>query len=88
GGSLFMYGMITLALVVMIIDSAIGYLVRQRNNRLHGYREPQVGGFPPRRHFINQRIDGVLKAHRFRKIRRYQKKMDKIQQKLEQLDAK
>ncbi|WP_240365274.1 hypothetical protein [Psychrobacter sp. KH172YL61] len=88
GGSLFMYGMITLALVVMIIDSAIGYLVRQRNDRLHGYREPQVGGFPPRRHFINQRIDGVLKAHRFRKIRRYQKKMDKIQQKLEQLDAK
>ena len=88
GGSLFMYGMITLALVVMIIDSAIGYLVRQRNDRLHGYREPQVGGFPPSRHFINQRIDGVLKAHRFRKIRRYQKKMDKIQQKLEQLDAK
>ena len=88
GGSLFMYGMITLALVVMIIDSAIGYLVRQRNDRLHGYREPQVGGFPPRRHFINQRIDGVLKAHRFRKIRRYQKKMNKIQQKIEQLDAK
>ena len=88
GGSHFMYGMITLALVVMIIDSVTGYMVRRRDDHLHGYREPQVGGFPPRRHFINQRIDGVLKAHRFRKIRRYQKKMDKIQQKIEQLDAK
>ncbi len=82
GGSLFMYGMITLALLVMIIDSAIGYLVRRRDNHLHGYREPQVGGFPPRRHYINQRIDGALKAHRFRKIRRYRKKINKIQKKL------
>lgn len=82
GGSLFMYGMITLALLVMIIDSAIGYVVRRRDNHLHGYREPQVGGFPPRRHYINQRIDGALKAHRFRKIRRYRKKINKIQQKL------
>ncbi|MGP5435714.1 EamA family transporter RarD [Psychrobacter alimentarius] len=82
GGSLFMYGMITLALLVMIIDSVIGYLVRRRDNHLHGYREPQVGGFPPRRHYINQRIDGALKAHRFRKIRRYRKKINKIQQKL------
>ncbi|MER2164942.1 MAG: EamA family transporter RarD, partial [Psychrobacter alimentarius] len=39
GGSLFMYGMITLALLVMIIDSAIGYVVRRRDNHLHGYRE-------------------------------------------------
>ncbi|MGO2212968.1 EamA family transporter RarD [Psychrobacter alimentarius] len=83
GGSLFMYGMITLALLVMIIDSVIGYLVRRRDNHLHGYREPQVGGFPPRRHYINQRIDGALKAHRFRKIRRYRKKINKIQQKLD-----
>lgn len=82
GGSLFMYGMITLALLVMIIDSAIGYVVRRRDNHLHGYREPQVGGFPPRRHYINQRIDGALKAHRFRKIRRYRKRINKIQQKL------
>ncbi|MGP5210300.1 EamA family transporter RarD [Psychrobacter alimentarius] len=83
GGSLFMYGMITLALLMMIIDSVIGYLVRRRDNHLHGYREPQVGGFPPRRHYINQRIDGALKAHRFRKIRRYRKKINKIQQKLD-----
>ncbi|SJN33780.1 MULTISPECIES: EamA family transporter RarD [Psychrobacter] len=83
GGSLFMYGMITLALLVMIIDSVIGYLVRRRDNHLHGYREPQVGGFPPRRHYINQRIDGALKAHRFRKIRRYRKKINKIQKKLD-----
>lgn len=88
GGSLFMYSMITLTLLVMMVDSAAGYIVRRRNDHLHGYREPQVGGFPPRRHFINQRIDGVLKAHRFRKIRRYQKKMNKLQQKIEQLDVK
>ncbi|WP_288995380.1 EamA family transporter RarD [uncultured Psychrobacter sp.] len=88
GGSLFMYGMITAALLVMIVDSAIGYLSRRRSDHLHGYREPQVGGFPPRRRLINRRIDGVLKAHRFRKIRRYQRKMDKIQRKIEQLDAK
>lgn len=88
GGSLFMYAMITAALLVMMVDSAIGYMVRRRDDHLHGYREPQVGGFPPRRHFINQRIDGVLKAHRFRKMRRYQKKINKIQQKIEQLDLK
>ena len=88
GGSHFMYGMITLALLVMIVDSVMGYLARRRDGHLHGYREPQVGGFPPRRHFINQRIDGVLKAHRFRKIRRYQKKRDKIQQRIEQLSSK
>jgi len=88
GGSLFMYSMITLTLLVMMADSAAGYIVRRRNDHLYGYREPQIGGFPPRRHFINQRIDGVLKAHRFRKIRRYQKKMNKLQQKIEQLDVK
>ena len=88
GGSLFMYGMIMLALLVMIIDSAMGYLVRRRDNHLHGYREPQVGGFPPRRRFLNHRIEGVLTAHRFRKIRRYQRKVDRIQRKIEQLDAK
>ncbi|MGP9543447.1 EamA family transporter RarD [Psychrobacter sp. AOP7-B1-25] len=88
GGSLFMYSMITLTLLVMMVDSAAGYIVRRRNDHLYGYREPQIGGFPPRRHFINQRIDGVLKAHRFRKIRRYQKKMNKLQQKIEQLDVK
>ncbi|MDN5560365.1 EamA family transporter RarD [Psychrobacter glacincola] len=88
GGSLFMYGMVSLALLVMIADSIKAYLKRRRDNHLHGYREPQVGGFPPRRRFIDQRIDGVLTAHRFRKIRRYQKKMDRIQQKIEQLSAK
>ncbi len=88
GGSLFMYGMITLALLVMIVDSAVGYLVRRRDDHLHGYREPQVGGFPPRRHFINQRIDGVLTAHRFRKIKKYQKKIDKMARKIEVLHSK
>lgn len=87
GGSLFMYGMITVALLIMIIDSAMGYITRKRDNHLHGYREPQVGGFPPRRRMINRRIDGVLKAHRFRKIRRYQQKVDRIKRKIEQLDS-
>lgn len=88
GGSLFMYGMIALALLVMIVDSAAGYLVRRRDDHLHGYREPQVGGFPPRRHFINQRIDGVLTAHRFRKIKRYQQKIDKMTRKIKALHSK
>lgn len=88
GGSLFMYGMIGLALLIMVADSAMGYMMRKRDDDLHGYREPQVGGFPPRRRLINRRIDGVLQAHRFRKIRRYQKKMDRIQRKIEQLDSK
>ena len=88
GGSLFMYGMITLALFIMITDSVMGYLRRRRDNHLHGYREPQVGGFPPRRRLINYRIDGVLAAHRFRKMRRYQRKLDSIQRKIEQLDSK
>lgn len=88
GGSLFMYGMITAALLIMIIDSAMGYITRKRDNHLHGYREPQVGGFPPRRRMIDRRIDGVLKAHRFRKIRRYQQKVDRIKRKIEQLDSR
>jgi chloramphenicol-sensitive protein RarD len=88
GGSLFMYSMITLALFIMIADSVKGYLIRRRDNHLHGYREPQVGGFPPRGRFLNHRIEGVLTAHRFRKIRRYQRKVERIQRKIEQLDAK
>lgn len=88
GGSIFMYSMIVFALLVMIIDSASGYMARRRSDRLHGYRELQIGGFPPRPRFINQRIDGVLASHRFRKRRRYQKKMDKIQRKIEKLDKK
>ncbi|OLF39394.1 MULTISPECIES: EamA family transporter RarD [unclassified Psychrobacter] len=88
GGSLFMYGMITLALIFMIMESGLGYVTRRRDNRLHGYNEPQVGGFPPRRRLIDRRIDGVLKAHRFRRIRKYQSKIDKMQRKIERLDAK
>ena len=88
GGSLFMYGMITVALFIMIADSMKGYLIRRRDDRLHGYREPQVGSFPPRRRFIDHRIEGVLKAHRFRKIRKYQQRIDKITRKIQALDSK
>lgn len=88
GGSLFMYGMIFVALLIMITDSALGYLARRRDNRLHGYNEPQVGSFPPRRRLKNRRIKGVLVAHRFRKIRRYQQKIDRMARKIEQLHSK
>ena len=86
GGSLFMYGMITLALIIMIIDSMKGYLIRRRDNHLQGYREPQIGGFPPRRRFINHRIEGVLKARRFRKIRKNRQNRDKNLSKIKALD--
>ncbi len=86
GGSLFMYGMITLALIIMIIDSIKSYLIRRRDNHLQGFREPQVGGFPPRRRFINHRIEGVLKARRFRKIRKYRQNRDKNLSKIKALD--
>jgi chloramphenicol-sensitive protein RarD len=88
GGSLFMYGMIFAALMIMIVDSALGYWGRKRDDRLHGYNEPQVGSFPPRRRLKNRRIKGVLAAHRFRKIRKYQQKIDKMNRKIDVLHAK
>lgn len=88
GGSLFMYGMIVIALLIMIADIALGYLVRKRHDRLQVYNEPQVGSFPPRRRLKKRRIKGVLIAHRFRKIRKYQQKIDKITRKIEELHAK
>lgn len=88
GGSLFMYGMVSLALVFMIIDSAAGYITRRRDDRLHGYNEPQIDTFPPRQRLIKRRIKGVLRARRFRKIRRYQQRVNRIEQKIEQLHSK
>ena len=85
GGSLFMYGMIALALLFMIVESSLGYLTRKRDDRLHGYNEPQVSSFPPRRHLKNRRIKGALRAHRFRKIQRYR---HKINHKIKQLHSK
>ncbi|WP_435950621.1 EamA family transporter RarD [Psychrobacter sp. DM8] len=74
GGSLFMYAMISLALLVMIIDSAKGYITRRTKDNLYGYNEPQVNSFPPRRRLTTRRIEGALAAHRFRKIQKYQQK--------------
>jgi chloramphenicol-sensitive protein RarD len=88
GGSLLMYSMIFAALLIMILDSALGYLARKRDDRLHGYNEPQINSFPPRRRLKNRRIKGVLAAHRFRKIRRYQQKIDKMSRKIDQLHIK
>ena len=82
GGSLFMYGMITLALFIMIADSVKGYLIRRRDNHLQGYREPQIASFPPRSRFINYRIKGVLRARRFRKIRKQRQSVNKLPVKL------
>lgn len=88
GGSLFMYSMIILALVIMIIDSARGYLYRRREDRLHGYNEPLVHSFPSRQRLKNRRIEGILAARRFRKINRYQQKIAKMSRKIEKLNAK
>lgn len=86
-GSTIMYAMLFVALVLMVIDGARGYLERKRANRLHGYHEPQIATFPPRRRIKKNRIKGVLAAHRFRKIKRYQQKINKIEKKLERLGA-
>ncbi len=85
GGSLFMYGMVSLALLFMIMDSVIGYITRRRDDGLHGYIEPQIDTYPPRQRLINRRIEGVLRAYRFRRIRRYKRRVDRIKQKIEQL---
>ena len=88
GGSLLMYGMIMLALLIMIADSAKNYSDNKRNDRLQGYNEPQINSFPLHRRLKNRRIKGVLKAHRFRKIRRYRQKADKMNRKIDQLHSK
>ena len=88
GGSLFMYGMVSLALLFMIMDSIMGYRSRRRDDRLHGYNEPQIDTFPPRQRLINRRINGVLRAHRFRKIRHYKRRVHRIKQKIEPLKEK
>ncbi|WP_201529565.1 MULTISPECIES: EamA family transporter RarD [Psychrobacter] len=88
GGSLFMYGMITLALLFMIMESTMGYVTRKRDNRLQGYDNLQIDSFPPRRRPKKHRIKGVLVAHRFRKIKRYQQKIDKMMRKIDQLHSK
>lgn len=88
GGSLFMYGMVSLALLFMIMDSVLGYITRRRDDRLHGYNEPQIDTFPPRQRLIKRRIKGVLRARRFSKIRRYQRRVSRIERKIEQLNLK
>ncbi len=88
GGSLFMYSMIALALLVMIIDSVRVYMVRKNIDRLHGYDEPLVNSFPPHRRIKNRRIQGILVARRFRKIKRYQQKINKMSRKIKKLNAK
>ena len=87
GGSLFMYGMIALALVFMIMESAVGYITRKREDRLQGYGELQIDSFPARQRIKNRRVKGVLAAHRFRKIKRYRHKINKINRKIEQLHS-
>ncbi len=77
GGSLFMYGMITLALLIMIADSVIGYINNKRADRLQGYHEPQIDSFPLHRRLKNRRIKGILVARRFRKMRHYKNKRAK-----------
>ncbi|GAB2645744.1 MULTISPECIES: hypothetical protein [Psychrobacter] len=42
-------------------------------------------GYPPRRRLKNRHIKGVLIAHRFRQIKKYQQKIDKMTRKIEAL---
>lgn len=88
GGSLFMYAMITLALVFMIIESVTAYITRKRDNQLRGYNELQVDSFPPQRRMKNHRIKGLLVAHRFRRLKRYQRRIDRMNRKTDQLVIK
>ncbi|MGE6391508.1 hypothetical protein ACQKCX_00040 [Psychrobacter pacificensis] len=44
-------------------------------------------GYPPRRRLKNRRIKGVLMAHRFRQIKKYQQKIDKMTRKIEALSV-
>ena len=88
GGSLFMYAMITLALLFMIMESIIAYITRKRDNQLRGYIEPQIDSFPPQHRINNRRIKGILAAYRFRKIKRYQQKINRINRKNNQLQIK
>lgn len=88
GGSLFMYGMITLALLFMMMESTTGYITRKRDDRLQGYDDLQITSFPPRRRPNKRRIKGVLVAHRFRKIKRYRQKINKMNRKIERLHSK
>ncbi|TXD98267.1 EamA family transporter RarD [Psychrobacter frigidicola] len=87
-GSLLMYGLIFAALLIMILDSALSYIARRRDDRLQAYDDLQINSFPPRRRIKNRRIKGVLLAHRFRRIRRYQQKIDKMNRKIDRLHSK
>lgn len=65
GGSLFMYSMISLSLIVMIINSALNYMNNKRSDPLQSYHEPQINNVPLPRRLKNRRIKGVLIAQRF-----------------------
>ncbi len=88
GGSLFMYGMITLALLIMIADSLKNYIDNKRSDHLQGYLEPQINSFPLHSRLKNRRIKGVLRAHRFRKIKRQQHKLNNINRQSNSLSSK
>lgn len=72
-GSWFMYAMIFLALIIMVIDGAKGYISRQRSDQLQGYKEPQIASFPPRRRIKRPRIPGLLRIGRFKRPKRASK---------------
>ncbi|MDO5769336.1 MAG: EamA family transporter RarD [Psychrobacter sp.] len=71
-GSVVMYGMIMIALLLMMLDGALGYYNRKYNNQLQGYNEPQIETFPTRRRLNKRRIEGMLNGSRFRLKRRQQ----------------
>lgn len=73
GGSVIMYGLIFVALMIMVVDSALGYWSRRRDNRLQGYGELQVATFPTRRRIKKYRVKSLLRVYRFRKVKKVQK---------------
>ncbi|WP_201535831.1 EamA family transporter RarD [Psychrobacter ciconiae] len=70
GGSVIMFGLIFVALMIMVIDSALGYWARRRENRLQGYGELQVATFPTTKRFKKRRVKSLLRVRRFRKLQK------------------
>lgn len=77
GGSLFMYSMITLGLLIMLTDSARSYINNKRNERLQSCNELQISSFPLHRLLKKRRVKGVSAARRFRITERYRHNINK-----------
>lgn len=73
GSSVVMYGLIFVALMIMVMDSALGYWSRRRDNRLQGYGELQIATFPTTKRPKKRRVKSLLRVYRFRKMQKARK---------------